>query len=177
MNIKTKVTITTLLSITIASCAFFDQNKKELIAVAKTGAIILQSDDIAKQLEIYIANDTIATDGLMQNGGPVEYALEMAAIFKGDLDVPILDMIEQYPEKLTEFKTQMLAGRDIVVDYSNRTGKPIPINLRYFWVNGEDAIQIFDLVLEQHDNSFVLREIYTIIKPYALLGLKLGIGL
>ena len=71
----------------------------------------------------------------------------------------------------------MIEGRDIVLEFANRSKKPIPVNIKYMWVDGEQAVKLFDKVNDLRDKHAKIRELYRALKPYAIAGLKMGAAL
>ena len=88
---------------TTTSCAFIKNNLDSIASAGKTGAIVIKSEDLANELIAYIGADKKASDLLLADDGPMAYALDVAEFFKGNLEVPILEILEEYPD--TNLKT------------------------------------------------------------------------
>lgn len=159
---------------TISGCAFLEANKQNIMDAGKAGAVVLSADELAGEIADYIAGDGVAINAMLQANGPVDYGLRTADFIKGNLDLPVIDVVLEYPEYLAEFKSKMLEGEAVLLDYAKRSTKPIPDNIQIMWANGRDAMRLFDKAQELHDRTIKLSRIYETVKPYAALGFRLG---
>ena len=171
---RLRIAAVLFIAVFLSSCAFLQKNKDLILDIGKTGVIVLSADDLAVQIADYIAGDEIAIDGMLLPDGPIDYGLRVAHFMKGNLNLPAIDVALQYPQYLADFKAKMLEGQAVLIAYAIRSGKPIPQNIQIMWGNGLDAIRLFDKAKELHDRTLKLSILYETLKPYALLGLKLG---
>jgi hypothetical protein len=171
---RLRIAAVLFIAVFLSSCAFLQKNKDLILDIGKTGVIVLSADDLAIQIADYIAGDGIAINGLLLPDGPVDYGLRVADFMKGNLNLPAIDVALQYPQYLADFKAKMLEGQAVLIAYAIRSGKPIPQTIQVMWGNGLDAIRLFDKAKEFHDRTLKLSILYETLKPYALLGLKLG---
>lgn len=147
--------------------------REEAFEIARAGAVVLAAEDVAQIVQEYIGGDAIALRGLMAPDGPISYAMEITSFLEGASETSLTDIVVRYPEKLDRFKEEMREGRDIILEYSGRTGEPVPIPLLEWWKEGQNAIEIMEKGRQLHDKSFLIGTIYRVLSPYVQLAGKL----
>lgn len=172
--ISLRVVVALLAAVFLTNCAFLKENRESIVDVGKAGAVVLSADDLAVEMANYIAGDDIAIKALLMPGGPVDYGLRVADFIKGNLDLPVVEVVIAYPEYLATFKAKMMEGRAVLLDYSMRSKKPIPRNIVVMWANGSDAMRLTDKAKKLHDKTIKISRLYESVAPWARLGARLA---
>jgi len=160
--------------ILLSGCSALSGFVEPVQNIAKAGTLVVSAEDLAVELDQYIDGDETAEAGLYSDDGPVIMALQLSEFLKGNLDVPVLDLIKTAPEFLDEFKPKMREGRLIVLEYAERTGKPVPENIIKMWADGSVVIASVDKAILTNNRLIKAKSIYETVKPlakYALLVL------
>lgn len=151
------------------------QDLKDFVApatvVTKAATLAVSAEDLAVELDQYIDGDEKATAVLYADDGPVEMAIELSGFLQGKLDVPIIDLVKVSPDFLDEFKPKMAEGKAAVIEYSERTDKPIPENIVNMWRDGAEVIGIVDKAIASNDRLKKAKLIYDSVKPLAKLAI------
>lgn len=160
----------------LSSCALFDSFKGTAETVGKAAGIINNSDALTLSLVNYIDGDEVATRALLLDDGPADYALQVVDMLTGELDVPIVEIIktnaldcplQNAVPCLSEFKPRMEAGRAAVLEYRERTGKPVPAEIQQMWIDGAVVVSRVESAIKANDRLMKAKEVYDTMKPIA----------